>query len=215
MPRWRVWIEGRKRDLQRLKDRSGDTDWCIEFDESIGSHYIRSERFENLANATKVHASATALVDEVSLAALSRWAGFGGITVRAVYETRPDGTRHQTVMVGTAYDYRQDADHERGGVEERITLLRKYPEVAEALRYIRDENDWNSYYRAYEAIGKSGQIVDRGLVSKNECERFTSSARACHHKVHSPNMSSMTKEQGRVWITNVIRRLVASLLDEQ
>lgn len=101
------------------------------------------------------------------------------------------------------------------GVAERITLLRKYPEVAEALRYIRDENDWNSYYRAYEAIGKSGQIVDRGLVSKNECERFTSSARACHHKVHSPNMSSMTKEQGRVWITNVIRRLVASLLDEQ
>lgn len=215
MPRWRVWIEGWKRDLQRLKDHSGDTDWCIEFDDPIEHHYIRAERFENLDTAAEVHASATALVDEISLAALSRWAGFGRIMVGAVHEMRRNGTGHQTVMVGTAIEYREDADHETGSIEERIALLHDFPNVANALRYIRDMSDWNSYYRAYEAIGKSGEIVKRGLVSKSECERFSSSARARHHKVHSPNKSPMTKGQGRVWITNVVRRLVASLIDER
>lgn len=215
MSRWRVWIEGGKRDVQCLKHHSGDADWCIEFDDSIERHYIRAERFEKLETAAEVQASATALVDEISLAALSRWAGFGRIMVGAVYEMRANGTGHQTVMVGTAIVYKEDADRETGSIEERIALLRDFPNVADALRYIRDGVDWNSYYRAYEAIGKSGEIVKRGLVSKNECERFSSSARARHHKVHSPNKSPMTKGQGRVWITNVVQRLVASHMDER
>lgn len=212
MPRWRVWISGGRRSLQRLKDHSCDPNWTVGFDETVGNFFITGDRFERFNSASEVHVSANELVDEISLAAISRWVGFVNIMVGATEETRPDGSRNQTVIVGTAYDYREDPDQETGTLEERVAILREYPKIASALRYIRDENDWNSYYRAYEAIGKSGEIVKRGLVSKKECDRFTGSARARHHEAHSPIKDPMTLGQGRAWITNVVRRLVASIL---
>jgi hypothetical protein len=215
MARWRVWIDGPKGDIQCLKDHPGDTDWCIEFDDSMERHYIRADRFEELDTASEVHASASQLVDQISLAGLSRWAGFGNISVGSVYEMGRDGPIGQSIMLGTATYYQEDADHEAGSVQERIDLLIEQPSIAAALRYIRDERNWLGYYRAYEAIGKRGDIVTRGIVTEKECRRFTKSARSRHYKVPSPSENQMTEEGGRVWITNVVRRLVASLMDEQ
>jgi hypothetical protein len=215
MRRWRVWISGGQRSLQRLKDHSNDPDWSVGFDEKVRNFFVAGDRFERLSNVDEVHASAAELVDGVSLAALSRWVGFVKITVGAVEETCPDGPGNQTVMLGTAYDYREDPDQETGSLEDRGAILREYPGIASALRYIRDENDWNGYYRAYEAVGKSGEIVKRGLVTKKECERFTASARQRHHTVHSTIRDPMTLGEGRAWITNAVRRLVASILNER
>lgn len=222
MTRWRIQVSGAEKDLSRLADLADDTEWRIWFDDEIGGYCLRSRAFESLANAGEIRHRAETLAISITLAASTLWPDIHDLDLGAVHETREDGGRNITVLVGAAIEIDEAlAVNSVGGtqatpsIQSRMDLLSRCPEIGISLRYVREEGGWPGFYKAYEAIGKSGEIVRRGIVARKECDRFTRSADPHrHHRENIPD-GLMTLAEGRAWIINVAQQLIQQLLDEQ
>jgi hypothetical protein len=225
MPEWMVRLVGAERDLRRLARalRSGEH----RITEEEGGFYLRSLRFEALADDGEVIDAADEIIEQANLLAPYVAPGVGAVrTGIQVISVSTDGSRRESrfgIRVAPVMDVSWASDVVLPGsgtaAEAHTDLsvdladLMAEPHLLHGLRYLRDEPDWTGYYKAFEAIWKAAggkdRLWQRGWATREEVDSLNDSPQTKrHHVPRRMPRNPMTLAQARTVLVRLARKLV-------
>ena len=241
MLRWLVPLTGSEADLDRLVEWPDVEDWKIVRHEKHGA-VLCGERFEALDDYETVEE-----VAETLLAVINRTASFvlqgdfQGAHRDHIVEQRQEGdhvimfaeTGIYTVSgVAAKLTWTKHApdgsvietpeDREREPLAENyaklIPLLEAYPDLTDALRYMKEEPDLRGYYKVGEAIlralGKPKKwdtLVGLGWTTDDELRRFTKSTHERRHHAATGPDKPMNDSEARAFVRALLDKLIVHL----
>ena len=238
MMRWLVTLAGAAADLDRLVELPDGSDWEIVRHEKHGA-VLCGKRFEALDDYETVGEVAEALLADINrTATFLLQGGFQGVRRAHTVEQREE--REHVIMSadtgiyaltgfaanltwtkrapdGSVIEISEDREREQltENYAKLVPLLEANRHLAAALDYIQDGDDWDSSYKAFEAIrdsiGGRAALLKTRWCSKRALSRFTQSAQPDRHHAWPEVEERMTEAEGRAFVRGLLGKLIAHL----
>lgn len=245
MTRWLVTLTGAEADLKRLVEWPDGEDWQITRHEKQGV-VLCGPRFEAVDDNEIVGGIAQALILHINRSASYHASDFQGVGRGNIVEQRQDRD-HVIVRVGLAVEAdtavslswvklgpngtvietsedraREEQDRARqeqaSGFPRLVTLQEPHPDLADALRYLKEEPTMYGFYKMGEAIlraigrpKKWNALVKLGWTSDDELRRFTRSTHVKRHHRHAGPQKPMTVREADAYARELLDKLIAHL----
>ena len=185
---WRVQLAGDPSDLESLAAEPTSAEWSIQ---RHGEQFmLTSISFDPMADRSTIWSLADDLVARIDRAARLRMSGFGGIRAAALRQRRDnDGSRIDiSVRDSLTLSVRETGEVRVGldavgkaptkpamppcpGLPDLVALQQANPRFGDALSYLKHDDDWPDYYKAFEALraavgAKGGSNSSAGLPER-------------------------------------------------
>jgi hypothetical protein len=229
--KWGVQLLGHQFDLAEWADQLKQPfdPWV---DQSGGEVVLRWSGFDNLETAREVYEKAAFIMDQLS-GAMAAVHQTRPLRYEGVIEYRPDGSRHQTIIVGTG---RVEARGRAAAVGVAIgpdgkELPPPPPQRSQVQQWVKqaDENEhlshalahfarstWYETYKTIECledwVGGESKLKALNWVTPRDFERLKRTANSFRHRAagkHTPPPDSVTSEQAREMLAALIRAAFA------
>jgi hypothetical protein len=232
---WRVQLAGDPRDLESLAAEPTSAEWSIQRD---GEQFmLTSISFDLMADSSTIWSLADDLVARIDRAAMLRMSSFGGIRVAALRQRRDnDGSRidisvrdflalsvRETAEVRVGFDAIGKAPTKLAmppcpGLPDLVALQQANSGFCDALSYVKHDDDWPGYYKAFEAlraaVGGETRIQHLGWASRKQISRFKQSAQPDRHHGRRPPSNPMSRSEGRAFLLDLLRKWALSELSK-
>jgi hypothetical protein len=212
MKEWLVRIGGDQFDLQELPALFNLPGATVL--EEGGIYFLKSTTFNSLPNADEVLKTAIYLLEVVNGAAILHLENFLPVRFQnTIIGIDQDGKRHSFGFgYGTGRPILKSAQ-KPAKVASWITKAGQDKNVADALRYLCDQN-WVNLYKIFEIVQNDvGDIGKRGWVARKDINRFTQTAQsketlgdAARHasKKFKPHPQPMSLQEAKHFIRTLL-----------
>lgn len=226
----KAWLEGDKTDLDALTVMLSSGDVRVVYDDDKDAYYLTAPAIDDPEQPGRFDSPATALIGRVNGLARSRSAHYRPVKLTTHY-TDADGKDRQIVSAAFGLTLRPVIGFFVGGGNgvaiadppspwpERLTLADSNGDVAEVLEIMGlvEPLGWVELYKVHEIIRESIQptkIPDLGWADKATDSAFTGSANlpevsgadARHARMKGAPKRTMTIEQGRAYISDLVTK---------
>lgn len=197
MTEWLIRLKGHQVDLEEFSGHFTSDDLNVRKDED-DHYYLRSSRFDQMADPADVREQATDLIahmsDNVKFCVggdrriveldLVTQADQGGARHHIYITTAPIELRSRVSLAKVSTgdgDDAKDAPQPPSGVVVSLKLADRCPSYAVALHFY-GQGDWINLYKAWEvvcdAIGNEHALIKQGWVTKKTKDRFAQTAQS-------------------------------------
>ncbi len=240
MREWIIKLSGKAADLERLVGlRNDDAGWHVERDDRRGV-VLHSSQLDALEDRSEVRRAATnliSLIDDSARTTVHRFdgvaladcvlivdgqeqfvAGIIGSVGRQVLQAITQkgygaGVGPPSAPDGTPPSPRE---YEKWEMLRRFKLLAAHPDLAAALRYMKEEPGMAGYYKTAEAIkyavhGNWDTLVSLGWTTKRELTRFRLSAQPKRHHRGQVPAKPLNEAQASTYVRGLLDKLIKHL----
>lgn len=171
-----IIIKGNEEDIERYMDFALELNFeIIKYDDAF---LLTSEEIKNAKSQEDVYIFGEEALNDIHGIHNFIFGFTRKIWIDSVMVPLQDGSRQITMKFGTMRIVERAVVPSK--VKEAISIAKtsiKHPVVKEVFRYYRRGLNYFDFYKIYEIVredcGKKNTILERGYLSKTECERLT------------------------------------------